>query len=914
MGTVYAAYDPTLDRKVAVKVLPGRLGFADEHLLSEAKALAKLAHPNVVNVFDVNHHGDELAISMELIDGQNLRDWLADKKHGWREILQTVRGGGEGVACAHAAGIVHGDIKPENILVGDDGRPRIVDFGLARIDDEDGQSRGGTPGYMAPELLQGASASPFSDQFAFCVTLFESLVDKRPFGSATIADLSRTLEEPGRKPGAPKGAKLPAWLRKVLLRGLSPKAEDRYPDMKSLLRALDRGLARRRHLVLGSGILAIVVVAAGAGYLGSDRAASATSAALACAAGDAKISEIWNPGRQGTVKEAFAKVEPARGPALAERLAISATHYADDWAKGYRETCEATHVRREQSERLLDARMMCLMRASYHFDALVQVWSDSPTLDTLRNADRAISLLPSVTECVRTESLALLASVPDSPHKLEELQNIDRQLARASALLIDDRPGLAKPLLEEVTVRAREAGYDPLLASALLYAAMLHPKDSDKFLRESIVLASGSGDVVTAADAALELLYRAREAGRDEFDTIDPLVRAVVSTAGSDRIWERYHSELGSMFMQRGERTKSLEHFKTSLNFARKLGRPRDIVVALANRAKTEPDSALRLRYSKESEALCIEQLGEEDPLCGYAFIGYARTLEQLGRFSPAIDAARRAVETVDQAIGAEPLDRINYRLELAQIQNRDGRHSDALVTLRELDDASLTLETRSHLLRARASAYLGLGQSDAARTALQESVAIEIKRYGSDTPTTAYINNSIGNTYLEEGSYKAAEAMYRLAYDIWLSLDDGKHPDQAIPLCNMGRAAVAQKEWTRALSFCERALVIDEANLGTDHPDVAYTLTCLGQAQLGLGKRQVALGVLERAEALRASTKGDSESKFALAQALRANGQEPERAQKLAQDALALLATKKQLNKPDDTLREEIEQWLLRP
>ena len=266
MGIVYRAEDETLGRQVALKLLRPDVGAADggrggRRLAGEAQSLARLSHPNVVAVFDVGEHEGQRFIAMEYVEGQTLREWLrAPREVG--DILEIFTQAGRGLAAAHAVGLVHRDFKPDNVLVGSDGRARVLDFGLARppgaVDGEGSEPPAleagadplatsltregallGTPAYMAPEQHLGDAADARSDQFAFCVALFESLVGERPFVSRDLRSLSLAIVGGKRRAIAagPHG-EIPAHVRAVLERGLQVDPSARFPDMETLLAAL----------------------------------------------------------------------------------------------------------------------------------------------------------------------------------------------------------------------------------------------------------------------------------------------------------------------------------------------------------------------------------------------------------------------------------------------------------------------------------------------------------------------------------------------------------------------------------------------------------------------------------------------------------------------------------------------------
>lgn len=244
MGVVYAARDPRLHRRVAVKLLKGaRL----ERLQREGRVMAQLAHPNVVSVFDTGEAGGRVFVAMELCEGGTLRGWLSSPRPE-REVLRVLRQAGEGLAAAHDAGIVHRDFKPENVLLGADGRARVSDFGLAHVvAPEAAALRGGavtgpagTLAYMAPEQLEGRPVDARADQYAFCVTLYEALSGHRP-------------ETP------PRPLDSAAW--PALRRGLSAQPSQRFPSMRALLEALEPPPARRRWPWALAGGLALLLAA-----------------------------------------------------------------------------------------------------------------------------------------------------------------------------------------------------------------------------------------------------------------------------------------------------------------------------------------------------------------------------------------------------------------------------------------------------------------------------------------------------------------------------------------------------------------------------------------------------------------------------------------------------------------------------
>jgi formylglycine-generating enzyme required for sulfatase activity/predicted Ser/Thr protein kinase len=303
MGVVYAAYDQELDRKIAIKILRSQDGQGDkathrhERLVREAKAIAKLSHPNVVGIFDVGEHEGRVFLAMEYLGGGTLRDWLAAKKRSWRETVKMFVEVGQGLAAAHAEGLIHRDFKPDNVLLDKQGKPKVVDFGLVRLRsaalepsaggitevDATGEllpalsiaetalgdltrtgALTGTPAYMAPEQFLGKPIDARTDQFAFCVALYEAFYGERPFAGKTVMALAGAVTA-GRLVETPNDSDVPGWIRRTVLLGLATNPAQRYPSMAALLHALaaDPVARRRRRAGIAAALIAVAVVGIG---------------------------------------------------------------------------------------------------------------------------------------------------------------------------------------------------------------------------------------------------------------------------------------------------------------------------------------------------------------------------------------------------------------------------------------------------------------------------------------------------------------------------------------------------------------------------------------------------------------------------------------------------------------------------
>ena len=282
MGVVYGAVDPLLGRRVALKLVrAGRTNRYRERLQREALALARLCHPNIVTLFDIGTTSHGTFVAMEYVRGIDLRRWLRIAPRSVDEILSVFSAAGQGLAAAHEAGLVHRDFKPSNVMVTPDRRVKVLDFGLARgepngdpwLSATDGSllarrmtradSVVGTTGYMPPEQLLGEEVSPASDQFAFCVALYEALFGARPFAGKTPVEQARNYAAQTRTEVEPR-PDVPSRVSEALERGISMDPMDRFADMRGLLEALETPRPSRRRQRLRTALLVLATAAASA--------------------------------------------------------------------------------------------------------------------------------------------------------------------------------------------------------------------------------------------------------------------------------------------------------------------------------------------------------------------------------------------------------------------------------------------------------------------------------------------------------------------------------------------------------------------------------------------------------------------------------------------------------------------------
>ena len=495
MGEVFAAHDAELDRMVAIKVIrPGLAGSSPAsraRFQREAQAMARLSHPNVVSVFDVGQAGGRVFVAMELVQGPTLAAWMAEGAHPWREVVRVFLQAGRGLEAAHAAGIVHRDFKPANVILGE--RVRVADFGLARAVDaaeeelplpgpvptplegsvtRTGQAVG-TPAYMAPEQGAAAPASPLSDQYAFAVSLHEALA--------------------GARPGETPQRAVPAHLRAILSRALAVRPEDRYPSMRELLAELERDPARtrRRWLAVTGGIGLI----AASFWLARGAARRASCEGL-----DAPVAAAWNRARADALRQHFASSGVADAAIAAEHVIAVLDDYATRWTLNRSRACTQARDGVE-SQDMLDRRMRCLDQRLVEVRTVVD---ELTTADAamVRQAGAAIDRLHPLTDCDDPRE----APRPAGAKVRADIAEAEALVARAWALEALDQSERALPLANQAVEIGERTKWPPVLARALLVRAgcETHVRDDKASLasyEQAATIGAQAKDDTVVADA-----------------------------------------------------------------------------------------------------------------------------------------------------------------------------------------------------------------------------------------------------------------------------------------------------------------------------------------------------------------------------------------------------------------------------
>jgi serine/threonine protein kinase/tetratricopeptide (TPR) repeat protein len=767
MGVVFAAYDPQLDRKVALKLLlSSGQDSAQIRLQREAQALAKLDHPNVVAVHDVGVHEQQLFVAMEFVEGRDLGAWLksVDAAHPWREVLQVYMQAGRGLAAAHGVGLVHRDFKPANVMLGADGRVRVMDFGLARIGAADGPrdaklagepresslleqtmtktgSLIGTLAYMSAEQLDGRPADAHSDQFGFCVALYETLYRERPFAGETYPTLrDAVVNERIREP--PRGSNVPSWLRKVVMRGLAVDPKQRWPSIKALLDALaDDPALRRRKWLTATGLLVCFGVALwGAHELSQPPSTTGTQA---CEGMQDKLAGSWDEARRAELEAAFRGTGNASAPATWERVEQNLDAYADAWVAARVDACEATQ-RGEQSGELLDLRMACLDQRRTHLSAMVDELSRIDAA-LLRGAIDSVLALPDIERCADADALTAEIPPPEDPATAERVLALEEQLARAWAKQKAKRFADGLVLADAVLAEAITLGYEPLRTRALRRQGDLQMRlgeyaTAEATLKQAYDSALGQGMLPEAAATASQLVF---------------LLGHLQARPDDARSWAIHADPLTRVLEDDGQRAAYFDAVG---------------VVALAQRefeqARSDFEAALALR----ERALGPDHI---DLTLSYSNLGLVA--EELGQFEKAREYQERTLAIREQQLGPDHKSVGDSHYNLGVLAAEEKRYDDA----------------RRHYERA---------------LTIREAVL------GPDHPEVAGALSNLANTARKQGQYGEARRHYERAMLVRERALGPEHPHMVYLWAGLGQVLFEQGELVEAVALFERALTLGSA------------------------------------------------------------------------------------------------------
>jgi tetratricopeptide (TPR) repeat protein/predicted Ser/Thr protein kinase len=802
MGVVYAAYDPELDRKVAVKMLladPSGASMPTEgrsRLLREAQALAKFSHPEIVAVYDVGEHEAGVWLAMEFVDGRTLSGWAREHARGWREVLDVMVAAGRGVAAAHAAGLVHRDLKPDNIMVGNDGRVRVMDFGLTRSQAEavstpvsapedaalssshreqlsgpltQQGSLLGTPAYMAPEQFSGADVTAAADQFSYCVTLWELMFGERPFTGDSLAQLAAAVIE-GRLRAPTGRRRVPAWLRRTCERGLARSPAERWPSMQVLLAELERGHTRAR--VRGGAVLLSGVVLVGLLALGYQRRVE-EQAVLACERDGASIDEVWNDDVRARVRAGLLATQAGYAGAgyadtTVEKLLPYIDAQAESWRRHRTAACRSATLEQTWDADTLDRATWCLDERRLELASLLDEFERADAM-VLQKAVSAAAGLAQISPCTDVDTLSRLPPPPSAESRAQVIE-VRAELAHASTLLAAGKYRDALAAVTPARARAEALDWPPLSAEALRVEALSLEKLGEFEQAEqrgvaAYMAAAKAGAWGIAADAATRLAY-------------DVGVRQAREREG--RIWAE-HAEVAIGFAGDGLGIREASRLTT---------------LGVISEIEAEFDEARALH--ERALALLEQALGPEHPDLAPIFnnlgnVGYAIHDFELGKLQ-----FERSLALRERTLGPE--------------------HPDVASSLNNLGSLSAV-------------------QKDfvAAEQLFERARGILERALGPNHPDVAASLNNLAYVAKQTGAHEQAKRQYQQMLAILEETLGAEHPDLALGLTNLALVELVLEQPEQALPSLERAVKIYDAHEGVQNNEL--------QARFALARALVATG-----------------------------------------------------------------------
>ena len=704
MGVVFAAYDPELDRKVALKLvrLESSSLAAREALRREAQAMARLSHPNIVAVHDVGGEGHDVFLAMDLIDGVTLDEWLKLDKRGWRDILRVFVQAGRGLAAAHAAGVVHHDFSPRNVLVTAEEKALITDFGLARAlgrplggsdtEPPDEAAVRGTPAYLAPERLLGIAVDPRSDQFSFCAALYRALYGTLPFPADRLADSPAPyLERVERGAMAPPqgGRRVPRRLLTLLRRGLDARPENRFATMPELLGRLEAALRRPRVLLFATVTLPLAALVA---ILLLRQPAQAPP--------PDRLAGVWSAAERQSVHKALLRLDPATGAQAASRLESELDAYAARW-RAIDEDGHRTALR-DGAGLVRDRQRLCLDARRAELRALIsrlEAWQDR----SLEPAVRAVQGLSDLGSCADIRVLRdLKAPAPDARirHAMIPLQDgLEEQftlvetegvpdLVRVDLLVAEaDRLGYLPLVLRAHEVRASirmdrglpgaQADFEAALRAAVASADPIAQARIFGLLAEDIGLKEGRfadarlwGDLAESGLAALG--------------------------PGHEEVEARVLRSLGAAALAEGENREAARRYRRSLALTERLWgketiRLLPILNNLAVAVGSEEGGPQRaMALLRRALSIAERAYGPDSLIVVNPLTNLAAELAAAGFYREALGLAQRVVRILERSYGARFRD-LAYPLILS---------GQILIVLDEPEEALALLDRTMELAR----------------------------------------------------------------------------------------------------------------------------------------------------------------------------------------------------------------------
>lgn len=896
MGEVFLATDPDLKRQVALKFLLRESRSDESHrvrLQREAQAMARLLHPNVAIAHDVGSFRGQTFVAMEFIDGATLDEWVDERGRDWPTLRGVLLGAGRGLAAAHEAGLVHRDFKPSNVIVDGRGNAKVTDFGLARdlsdaVDEppdaeafdeelpdvaEDALSQTltrtgtllGTPRYMSPEQHDGRRAEAASDQFSYCLVLYECLYGEHPFPGSSRLEIANRIRR-GDIADAPANARVPAWLRKVLLRGLRLDPEERWPSMEALLDALAHDPSARRRRLAGAVAMAALAAAAVVVTL---LVANRGSAAAACTGADEVIAEVWNEGRSAEIRASLAATKVPYAADAHRRVDELVGTYARQWADLHTTACKATRVQKHQTEIDLGLRMACLDRRRSQLNVL---------LEQLENADRTVAAkavaatarLPGLSLCSDLTALRRDVTPPADPEVAKRVEAARVKLQRVIAQRTTGKFAEGVKLATATLAEARALPYKPILAEAAfthgnILAKTGEWKTAETSLREAIAVGTESRHdrIVAKASVALATVIGGFMAKYQEgLAFYERYAKPAVARVRSRELEAGLANAAGLMHEQKGELAKALEHYAEAVKLRRAI-------------------------------------YGEGDPNVAYAMSNMSIVMREQGKYEQALDYGKRASAILSEALGPSHPDVAMADMNTAIVYAVTQRHAKAEAEFqRVLANWQKSLGAK-HGRVAMISNNLGhvsmsLGKLDAAMKHYHRARSIWREQLGPDHPRMAMVIGAIGEAARLQNRFAEALTHGREALRIRVKALPPDHLEVGRGHADMGSFNLALGRCDEAIVHARKAVAILAIKITDDPTKTTWEQAVIGTCQLRQGKAGAAAKTLRPARAVCDRKKCDPETDallhFSSAVAQWRTGGDRTQAVASANKALALL------------------------
>ena len=907
MGVVVEAYDRRLDRRVALKLLRPRLALGGEaeanevRMLREAQAMARLNHPHVVQVYDAGRLEDgRVFIAMEYVQGQTLRQWCRQPR-SWRERLRAYVAAARGLAAAHAAGIIHRDFKPDNVLVGQDGRVHVTDFGVARSESVpstgDSPEAGlaiplspdaeawetltspgavvGTLKYMAPELLQGQPAGVRSDLFAFCVALYEALHGQPAFPGQDATERAHAQLQ-GRVSPPPPSSEVPGWVSRAVLRGLASDPRQRPASMEALVEALtDDPEARRRTRLRVAALVSTLAALASLAVVGWTRGQGP-----GCADMGQRLAGTWDEPSRTRVRQALVDTGLPYAQDTAERVSTVLDTYARDWVKLRTEVCE-TGRGQLQPQNLTVLQVDCLERQRKQLQAIVELLAQGPDKELLPKAMQTVEALPATERC--SDLQALTAAVPPPSDaavraRVDALQEeVDRlEVLRAAG---KHREGLARS--EELLRRVSEVDYTPLRARALLLVARLQSQageyaKAEALVRQTLVPAAQAQEDALLSHAWSQLLIMvARQSQPEKALALLLPAELAAERAGKDVARADFLEAQGITLKLLDRKQEARVSYERALALREKAMGPEhpsvstalnNLGIILVSLDEHEQGGKLLERALE----LKKKTLGPEHPTIAGPLDNLGQVLLAQGDYARAQASFEQALALRERMQGPEHPDVARSLSNLGVCLSLQGRHGQALT----LFERSLALRQKtlgpkhSDTLGSLHNLSLSLfeqGRYEQALAGLAREEALRLEMLGPDGFLSADLLGSQGTVLFELRRYKEARARFERALGVSQRNPRPSTLSMLNVLLGMGRVLIHQGGLEAATVHLERARALAEKHYKPEHPQRAEVLFALALLEEARGRAVEARALLEQAlPAAQGNTRADV--RFALA------------------------------------------------